>query len=104
MVGEQVTYAPAALVVAAVAVAAVGLAPRTALVAWAVVAFVGLQVMLGAILRLPDVVSGLSPFWHLPGVPEEDLVAGPGLVELVVAAALVAVGLWGYRRRDLDSA
>ncbi|MFW5475054.1 ABC transporter permease [Knoellia sp. CPCC 206450] len=104
LVGEQVTYAPAALVVAAVAVAAVGLAPRLALVAWAVVAFVGLQVMLGAILRLPDVVNGLSPFWHLPGVPEDDLVVRPALVELLVAGALVALGHWGYRRRDLDNA
>lgn len=104
MVGEQVTYAPASLVVAAVAVAAVGLAPRLALVAWAVVAFVGLQVMLGAILRLPDLVSALSPFWHLPGVPEERLAVWPGLVELVVAAALVALGHRGYRRRDLDNA
>jgi ABC-2 type transport system permease protein len=45
----------------------------------------------------------VSPFWHLPGVPEEPFDPVPGLVELLLAAALVLVGLWGYRRRDVVS-
>jgi len=100
-VGGQLAYLPAVLVVAAFAVAVVGLLPRRAMLAWVLVAFVFFQTMLGQTLRLPDAVDGISPFWHLPGVPQEPFTATPALAELLVALALVALGLWGYRRRDL---
>jgi ABC-2 type transport system permease protein len=100
-VGGQLTYLPAVLVVAAFAAAVVGLLPRRAMLAWALVAAVFFQTMLGQTLRLPDAIDAISPFWHLPGVPQEAFTATPALVELLVALALVVFGLWGYRRRDL---
>ena len=45
--------------------------------------------------------NALSPFWHLPGVPVDAFAPLPGAIELALAAVLVLVGLWGYRRRDL---
>ena len=101
VVWEQLAYLPGVLVVTAFAVAIAGLFPRWSMLAWVLVAAIFFQTMLGESLRLPDAVETLSPFWHLPGVPEEPFVPLPGLAELVVAAALVALGLWGYRRRDL---
>ena len=100
-VAGQLAYLPGVLVVAAFAVAVVGLLPRRSLLAWILVAAVFFQTMLGETLRLPDVVDAISPFWHLPGVPGEPFDPIPGLVELLLALALVALGLWGYRRRDL---
>jgi ABC-2 type transport system permease protein len=100
-VAGQLAYLPGVLVVAAFAVAVVGLLPRRSLLAWILVAAVFFQTMLGETLRLPDVVDAFSPFWHLPGVPGEPFDPIPGLVELLLALALVALGLWGYRRRDL---
>lgn len=100
-VGGQLGYVPAVLVVAAVAVALVGVGPRWARGAWAVVAFVFLQVLLGETLRLPDWVSAISPFWHLSGVPVQSFDPVPAVVEVLLAAALVALGVWGFRRRDL---
>lgn len=102
VVGDQVTYLPALLVVVGFAAAVVGLSPRLALLAWGLAAVSGLQVLLGATLRLPDAVQAVSPFRHLPGVPGAAFDATPGAVELVLAAALVGLGLWGHRRRDLD--
>jgi len=102
-VGAQVAYLPGVLVVAAFAVAVAGLLPRRSMLAWVLVAVVVFQTMLGQTLRLPDAVDAISPFWHLPGVPEQPFTPVPGLVELLLAAALVGVGLWGYRRRDLTS-
>lgn len=100
-VAGQVSYLPGVLVVSAVAVAVAGLVPRWSLMAWVAVAFVFFQVMLGETLRLPDWLDGVSPFWHLPGLPVESFDPWPAVVELALAGALVAVGLWGYRRRDI---
>lgn len=102
-VGGQLGYAPAVLVVAAVAVALVGVQPRWARVAWAVVAFVFLQVLLGETLRLPDWVSAISPFWHLSGVPVQAFDPVPAVVEVLLAVVLVGLGVWGFRRRDLTT-
>lgn len=102
-VADQLAYLPGVLVVAAFAVAVAGLLPRLTMLAWALVAAVFFQTMLGETLRLPNAVDSISPFWHLPAVPQEAFDPIPGLVELLFAVALVAVGLWGYRRRDLTS-
>jgi ABC-2 type transport system permease protein len=97
----QLSYLPGVLVVAAAAVAIAGLLPRWSLLAWAAVAFVAFQMMLGDTLRLPSWVDAISPFWHLPGLPVEAFTPLPALSEVVLAAALVVLGLWGYRRRDV---
>ena len=99
--GGQLSYLPGVLLIAAVAVAIAGLLPRWSLLAWAGVAFIFFQVMLGETLRLPDWVDAISPFWHLSGLPVETFNPLPAVTELVLAAALVLLGLWGYRRRDL---
>jgi ABC-2 type transport system permease protein len=100
-VGGQLSYLPGVLVVAAGAAAIVGVWPRWSLLAWGGVAFVFFQVMLGETLRLPDWVDSLSPFWHLPGLPVQAFDPAPAVAELLLAAALVALGLWGLRRRDV---
>jgi ABC-2 type transport system permease protein len=102
-VGGQLSYGPAVLLVAALALAVVGWRPRWAALAWAAVAFVLLQLVLGETLRLPQWVDALSPFWHLSEVPVEPLGVVPLLSELVLAGALVLLALSGYRRRDVDA-
>jgi ABC-2 type transport system permease protein len=99
-VGGQLAYLPGTLVVGALAIALFGLLPRASLLAWAAVAAISVQVMLGELLRLPDVVDAISPFWHLAAVPVEELDVAPFLSLLLLAVALVGAGLWGYRRRD----
>lgn len=99
----QLSYLPGVLLVAALAVAVIGVRPRWALAAWGVVAFVALQVMLGETLRLPDRVQSVSPFWHLPGLPAEAFDPVPAIVQVGLAAVLVVVGMWGFRRRDVGA-
>jgi ABC-2 type transport system permease protein len=84
-----------------VAVTVAGLLPRRSIESWGLVALVFVQNMLGQTLRLPDGANALSPFWHLAGVPAEPFQPTPAVVELAIAFALVLLGLWGYRRRDL---
>jgi ABC-2 type transport system permease protein len=102
-VAGQLAYLPGVLVVAGFAVAVAGLLPGRSVLAWTLVAAVFFQTMLGQTLRLPEAVDAISPFWHLPKVPEETFDPIPGLVELTLAVALTLLGLWGFRRRDLAS-
>jgi ABC-2 type transport system permease protein len=99
-VGGQLAYLPGTLVIGALAVALYGLLPRATGLAWAAVALVALQVILGQLLGLPDAVEAVSPFWHLAAVPVDDFTVVPFLLLLLLAVALIAVGMWGYRRRD----
>lgn len=99
---DQIAYWPGVLVLLAVTGALVGLAPRLAPAAWlplAVAAFVG---MLGEGLSLPDTVSATSPFWHLAAVPVEPFSPGTAALEVALAAVLIALGMFGFIRRDLD--
>lgn len=101
--GGQLAYLPGVVLIAAVALAVVGLRPRMYLLSWGVVAFVFLQVMLSDTLRLPDWVDAISPFWHLAGVPMESFGLVPAAAELLLAAVFLGVGMWGFRRRDVET-
>ncbi|MFY1636408.1 ABC transporter permease [Solwaraspora sp. WMMB335] len=92
---------PAVWLLAAIAVALVGLAPRLADTAWAVLAVAALLSLFGAILQLPRVLLDVSPFSHLPSLPGGQVSVVPMLWLLALAVALAAAGLLGLRRRDL---
>jgi ABC-2 type transport system permease protein len=92
---------PAVWVMAAVAVALVGLAPRFAGVAWGVLGLCVILGLVGAALQLDQWVMNLSPFTHLPKVPGGALAATPLVVLLAVALALGGAGLAGLRRREI---
>jgi ABC-2 type transport system permease protein len=102
-VGGQLSYLPGVFLVAATAVAVTGVLPRWSLLAWAGVAFVLFQVLMSETLRLPNWLDALSPFWHLPALPVETFEPAPAFTELVMATALVISGLWGFRRRDVET-
>ncbi|MFD6059358.1 ABC transporter permease [Rhodococcus wratislaviensis] len=92
---------PAIWISAGVAVALFGLLPRLAPAAWAVyVAFI-LIFTVGSLAGLPAWVLDLEPFSHLPKLPGGAFDPTPIVWESVIAAALVTVGLIGFRRRDL---
>ncbi|TDE45180.1 ABC transporter permease [Nonomuraea mesophila] len=91
---------PEILFLLGVAATLFGLAPRGAALAWAVLA-------LGAVIRfwgadLPGWARGLSPFDHIPRMPVEDFSLAPLVMLTALAACLLLIGLYGFRRRDLD--
>jgi ABC-2 type transport system permease protein len=55
----------------------------------------------GQLLDLPGWIQDLSPFQHVPSYPASDLHALPLAVLVAIAAGLAALGLVGFRRRDL---
>jgi ABC-2 type transport system permease protein len=52
-------------------------------------------------VRLDQAVLDVSPFTHIPRVPGGDVSALPLVLLGAIAAALIAVGLTAFRRRDV---
>jgi ABC-2 type transport system permease protein len=103
LAGAALAYAPALWVTAGVVAVLFGWLPRIAAAAWAVPAYAFLVGYLGQILQFPDWMNDLSPFGHVPQLPAGDLDWTPLAVLTAVAAVLIAVGLAGFRRRDLET-
>lgn len=102
-VGAAMVYLPAQWVTAGVTAALYGWAPRLAALAWVVPGYAFLVGYLGRILQLPEWLQGVSPFSVVPMVPAEDMVWGPVVGLTVLAAALAAAGLAGFRRRSVGA-
>ncbi|MCX6363965.1 MAG: ABC transporter permease, partial [Actinobacteria bacterium] len=92
---------PAVWVVVGIVVAAFGLVPRFVVLGWfALVAFMLLGEF-GPLFELSQAVMDISPFTHVPRLPGGDLAVAPLLWLTAVAAGLIAIGLVGFRRRDV---
>ncbi|MDO5712245.1 MAG: polyketide antibiotic transporter, partial [Micrococcales bacterium] len=57
----------------------------------------------GALLDLPQAIVDATPFAALPQLPGGAMEWAPVLAETALAAALIALGILGYRRRDITS-
>jgi ABC-2 type transport system permease protein len=102
LLGAGLAQLPAALVVAAVAVALVGLWSGGAVAgAWTVLGVVVVIDLFGQALQLPQWLLDVSPFTHAPRLPGGPVPGGPLVWLSVAAVALTAVGLAALRRRDL---
>jgi ABC-2 type transport system permease protein len=100
LLGATLVHLPAVWLLAAVALALFGLVPRAANAAWAVLAGCFVVGFFGQLLALPRWVTDLSPFEHIPQLPAAHLNAVP-LVVLAAAMVIAAIGIEGFRRRDV---
>ncbi|MFD0557059.1 ABC-2 type transport system permease protein [Stackebrandtia endophytica] len=105
LVGEVLAgaaaYVPALWLLTGLVVALFGLLPKLVHLVWIVLAYGIVIGMLGAFLNIPDWTMNLSPFSHVPQWPNESFDAVPLVAMTVTATGLVAIGLFGFRRRDL---
>jgi ABC-2 type transport system permease protein len=102
VVASVMVYAPALWLAAGIALAVYGLIPRFMVLAWAVPVYSFFALMFGPLLGLPTWLYDLSPFEYVPRMPVDDFALVPLLAMTAIAAALMAAGLYGFRRRDLD--
>lgn len=103
VLAASLVYAPAVWFLAASAAALFGALPRATVAAWALVAAALVIAMFGTVLQLPSWVIDASPFQQIPEVLTSGFEALPFLVVLAVVVALTAVGLAGFRHRDLST-
>jgi ABC-2 type transport system permease protein len=76
--------------------------PQWSLAAWALVAWVFVVAMFATVLDLPQWVSNLSPFEHVPALPAAPMSWLPLAVLTAIATVAVAAGLVALDRRDLS--
>ncbi|MBF6300214.1 ABC transporter permease [Nocardia amamiensis] len=100
-IGAAAVQLPAVWVVTGIAVALYGVVPRFAPVAWAVLSAMVVIFFVGSLDGLPQWTVDLVPFVHPPKLPGAEFQAKPVLWLLGIAAALLAVGVAAFRRRDL---
>jgi len=94
---------PAVWLSAALTVALFGLAPRFSPLSWGVlVGFVALY-LIGSLSGFPQLLLDLEPFGHIPRVTGGAFTAVPLLWLLVIDAALIALGMAAFRRRDVQT-
>ena len=103
LTGAALAYAPALWVTLGVAAVLFGWLPGATAAAWLVPVHAFLVGYLGRILQFPDWMNDLSPFGHVPQLPAKEMDWTPMLVLTAIAAALLALGLAGFRRRDLET-
>ncbi len=102
ILGAALAYVPALWFVAGVAVALFGWLPRGAALAWALPVYGFVVGYLGQILQFPGWMNNLSPFGHVPQLPADELTWTPLVVLTLLAAALIVLGLAGFRRRSVE--
>ena len=102
VLGAALVQLPAVWVLVGVAAALFGVLPRfMSFGGWAALAACALIEEFGRPLQLNKRVLDLSPFAHVPKLPGGDVSAAPLLWLVLIVVALAAVGLLGFRRRDV---
>lgn len=101
LVGAHLAYAPAVLVVLALAVLLLAFLPGAIAATWVVVGYALAVGTFGPMLQLPELAYDLSPFEHVARLPLEPFAVAPLLMLTALAAAGILVALLGFRRRDL---
>ncbi|MGW5637005.1 ABC transporter permease [Streptomyces sp. NPDC003832] len=101
VLGAALAQVPAVWTLIGLCALLFGLLPRYTVVAWVALAFVLVIGQFGEVLKVDQAIINLSPFTHVPDMPSADFEAAPLLALALLAGVLVAVGLGGFRRRDV---
>lgn len=101
VLGGALGQLPAIWILAGIAVALFGGAPRWASAAWAVLAGCVLLGQVGAVIGMPQWILDISPFTHLPQLPGGPVHVTALVWSTVVAVAAILFGFASFHRRDL---
>lgn len=97
----QLAYLPAILTLVGVAAVIYGWLPRWTWVAWLLLVYYFVLGWLGGLLDPPQWMMDASAFEQTPRLPVESLSGAALPIITVLALLLVAVGVAGFRRRDV---
>lgn len=99
--GGALALVPGGLLVLGLAVLLHGWVPRLSWLVWVVVGWSVFMVWVGSLLGLPRWLVRLTPWEALPALPVEEMDWVPVVATTATAVLLMALGVVGYRRRDL---
>ena len=101
VLGGALAMIPAMWVLTGVTMALIGMAPERSVLGWGVLAGCGVLGQLGPILQLPDRILRISPFANVPKLPGAEFEIMPLAILFAIALTLTALGINGFRRRDI---
>jgi ABC-2 type transport system permease protein len=102
LLGASLVQIPASLLLGAIAMAFVGLAPRWSVAGSWTVAGVAIAIAIfGPGFNIAQAVLDISPFPHVPALPGGVLTAAPLIWLCAGVVVLTVAGLAGLRRRDI---
>jgi ABC-2 type transport system permease protein len=101
LAGLELVYLPAVAVLVGLVAVLHGWVPAWVRAVWVVLAVLFVLGYLGELLHAPGWLVRASPFARVPTVPVEPVTVGAPLAIALVFLVLVALGLAGFRRRDV---
>lgn len=96
-------FVPGVLLVVGLGMVLIGWAPNAFGLIWVVVGWTIFASWIGPLFNLPDWVLRLTPWGHLPHLPADPLTWTAILIESGVAIVAIALGMVGYRRRNIPA-
>lgn len=103
IVEASLAHIPGVWLTIGIAAALYGLIPKATVLIWVLITYAGVVGWLGVLLQFPQWMVNLSPLGHTPLLPAEDMRWTPLVVMTLLAAGLIALGITGFRRRDIQS-
>ena len=101
LIHSMMVYVPALWTMLGLSIFFVGVFPKVVAFCWAYFTYIFMLGFFGELLNIPQWAMMLSPFYHIPQLPLEDMRILPLLALTAVALALTVCGLVFYRRRDV---
>lgn len=95
-------YLPAIYLMTGVAAILIGWLPKFTSLIWLYLFFSFIVFYFGELFDTPDLINGLSPFYHIPRQPVESWNWTVTLVLLGLAVLFTLIGAFGFNKRDID--
>jgi ABC-2 type transport system permease protein len=99
--GAAMNYLPALILFAGIASLLCGLLPKLSGLSWFVLVASFFMGYLGNLMNFPDWTKKVNPFTVLAKYPVEDIAVAPIVALCIASAALLAVGIVAFKKRDL---
>lgn len=99
----SISYLPAIWFMLGIANFFIGIFPKGSVLIWIYYAYSALVIVLGKILQLPDWMQKLSQYEAIPKFPIEKMTFDNIILITVLTVIFLAIGLWGYKNRDLEN-
>ena len=95
-------YLPAIWLFTGISMLLFGLIPRLAALSWAALGIIVIIDLLGEFFDISQWILDISPFTQVPRLLVGDTLENSLILILVVAWALIIIGIVGYQRRDIN--
>ncbi len=98
----SLVYLPAVWFFTGISMLLFGLMPRLAALSWMTLGIIVIIDLLGEFFDISQWIKDISPFTHIPRLLVGDTAGNSLILLLVISFTLILIGIWGYKRRDIN--